>query len=181
MLVVDTATLQALHRGDLLAIVATAFDGLTIAGAVAEETKRARAATDAARVPDLAEHARIVVAAIDDAAIEASGAVVIKPSRATTLYKFLGRQIHRPELESVLLGKRASIRLVMEERNGVKCAADLGVSVVGVADLIAELERSGHVPDARARARRILQSGFDGQKLRWLARGVPPYDVTNDA
>jgi predicted nucleic acid-binding protein len=181
MLVVDTSTLQALHRGDLLALVAAAFERVAIARAVFDETARAVVATGPERAPDLAKHPRLDVATIDDTEIESAGAIALKPSRATTLYRWLGRQIHRPELESVILAKRDDARLAIEEKNGVKCAADFGVRVVGVADLIVELERGGHVTDARARARRILDRGFDGQKLRWLARGISPYDTTNDA
>lgn len=110
---------------------------------------------------------------VSDEEIAQAGAVLIRNRRSTERYQWFDRYVDRPEVEAVLLAKRESALAVIEDSNGVKCANDLGVQVVNVADLLLELESQGHIPDAQISAERIMETGYYSKELRWLAWRQP--------
>jgi predicted nucleic acid-binding protein len=121
------------------------------------------------RVPDLTQFPWIEVSVISEVEIASVGAHLVGHRRSSQRYRWLNRQVDRPEIEAVILGKRVSGRVVIEDANAVKCATDVGVSVVNVAGLLIELERERHIADAKACATAIMATGYYSKELRWLS------------
>lgn len=111
---------------------------------------------------------------VSDEELAKAGATFHAPRRTTCAYAWEGRLIDRPELEAVLLARRLSGRIVMEDDAGIKSARAVGVVVMGVAEILDEMERAGHFSDADVRARAILATGYHSQKLEWLSRRAWP-------
>ena len=95
-----------------------------------------------------------------------------KSRRSSETYKWFDRTIGRPEIEAIILAKRASARAVIEDSNGIRCAIDFGVHTVDVATLLIELERERHIENAQVRAATILATGYYSRELWWLSMGL---------
>lgn len=168
----DSSPLQAVYRAGVLPIIRTAFERTLIPGAVFSETQGSLRLTAPGRVPNLEDFPWIEAVSITDDDLASVGAVEVKSRRSSKTFKWLDRTIDRPEIEAVILAKRASARVVIEDGNGVKCAMDFGVSTVDVATLLIELEREHHIGDAHVRAASILNTGYYSRELWWLSLGI---------
>jgi predicted nucleic acid-binding protein len=174
ILVLDTSTLQALHRGEVLSALHGANRALIVPGGVAAETACSREIEGSDRVPDLASLPFIRVVEVKDEELERAGAQLVGPRRRTTSYRILGGTVDRPELEAVLLAASERARLVLEDAKGRSLAARMGVAVTDVSDLLVELEADGAIDDSPAVARRILATNYGSDRLTWLARDCHP-------
>ena len=171
-LVFDTSPLQALHRAGALPNLRAAVERVLIPQAVRNETVASLPLSPPGRVPNLDEFPWIGVEHVGADDIASAGAVLAGSRRAVEVYRWFNRTIDRPEVEALVLARRVSGRAVMEDRNGVKCALDFGVPAIGVADLLVELERAGHLVDAQASAKTILETGYYSRQLWWLSQGL---------
>lgn len=176
-LVLDTPPLQALHRCDALRLLARAYGEVWVPRAVYEETQRSLSEKSggSARVPDLEAHAWVRTGDIDEEEIAGAGAAAVRSRRSTQEYQWLGRKIDRPELEAILLAKRLSSPVVLEEARGCSCAHDFGVVTQCAADVLVALEDAKFLTDADVRAKRVLETGYDNRELEWLSRRAYPW------
>lgn len=125
-------------------------------------------------VPNLDEFPWIEAVPVADSELAAEGAVLVSTRRSSETFTWFSRRIDRPEAEAVLLAKRQSAPLVIEDHKGVRCAADFGVAVVKVVDLLLTLEQAGLIPNAQESAARILATGYHSRELWWLSMGIRP-------
>jgi predicted nucleic acid-binding protein len=176
-LVIDTAPLQALHRADALRVLERAYGEVWVPRAVHFETQRSLVGKSGGprRVPDLDAHAWIRIGEVDDDEIARAGATLARARRSTHEYHWLGRKIDRPALEAILLAKRLSSPVVMEEARGVDCAREVGVATLCTADVLVALEDAALFDDADARAKAVIATGYDNRELEWLSRRAYPW------
>lgn len=176
-LVTDTSPLQGLYRGGALDLLRAGGTTLVIPSAVAEETRGSFDQIGGVKVPDLSVHPWIQVVQLTDADLEAEGASLVGPRRRTRQYEWNGLKIQQPELEAILLARRMSVVLLMEDDAGLRGAAIAGVKVAGVADVLRDLVSAGRLDltDASQRARAILATNYFSQRLEWLSRGITDF------
>lgn len=170
-LVFDSPPLQALHRCGVLGRLITAHRVVT-PKSVALETARSRDVEGGDRVPDLSEHPDLAVHTVADDLLSSTGAVLIGEARATTQHRLDAHKIDRPELEVVLLARELHAFAVVEDKAALRVASKLAVRVVGVAELLCDLEVRGVLVDAVDAAKAIRATRYHTRDLVLLASGT---------
>jgi hypothetical protein len=141
------------------------------------QTRSSREKAGGGKVPDLDAHRWIRVEPVSDQELAAAGAAPVGPRRSSFVYAWNGLKLDRPELEAVLVARRAGVPLLIEDETGVRCARACGVPVTSVAAVLRDLSAAGRMDLAEAgrRARAILETGYFSRELEWLSRGIADF------
>ncbi len=165
--VLDTSTLQALHRAGVLAQVRTLFsDGWSIPKSVESQTRAAFPAFGPAKVPDLDALGGLGVHEVSDAEREGcraprdGQAPRPKSGRMSRDLTCCGYAIDREEFDVVVLAKKLQAVAILDDHAGLKCAGNLGVPAQTTRDVLDALARKGLVADVPGLIGRIEATGY---------------------
>jgi predicted nucleic acid-binding protein len=178
--VLDTSTLQALHRAGVLEEVRKLYpDGLSIPQSVERQTRAAFPQFGAAKVPDIDALGWLSVRAVSSAdadpyrARQPGQPLRGKSESISQGLTCCGYAIDSEEFDVVVLAKKINAVAILDDHRALKCAQNLGVASQTTRDVLASLSSGGLVGDVDSLVRRIEATGYM-PTLRVTKPPVPP-------